>query len=710
MRWALVRNLVLLVLLTSGAILTVLVLAAYRSVDRLSETLLDATAESTDEELELFLTPVHKALEMGQDWGLAKNIDLDDVGAMNRLFMPVLGALNQVSGLVIATEDGREYFVLEEGDRLKVRERNPARWQRRFRITYWANANTQIGEEQWQELDYDPHTRPWYIGAVNLFTTPSPSAERTEGDTIQPRAHLSPKFWTKPYTFYTTQEPGITAASAWKDEQNKTVVLGVDVLLLDVSKFTRYIRAGENGFAFVLDEDNRLIGLPRHERFAESDALKAQVLTPAAVSGVPALERIVLEWQARGRAGSDVFSLDGPDGPWWAAMREHKLGVEQSIYIGVAIPESDFLAPMRKQRNQIVFISVGALLVALLMALWMSRAFKRSLAQAAEDARKLGQYVIESKIGEGAMGSVYLAHHSMLRRPTAIKVVREDAVGKSNTLARFEREAQLTAKLTHPNTIAVYDFGHTPTGVFYYAMEMLEGFALNTILQVTGAMPPGRVIFLLKQMCESLAEAHEVGLIHRDIKPGNILLTTRGANPDFVKVLDFGLVKRFDNDDAELTQANVVAGTPAYLAPEAITAPKTVGPKADIYALGCVAYSLLTNRPVFEGHSNIEVCSKHVREIPVSPSKYMSTPLSPDLESVIMDCLEKAPARRPDNAIELAKRFMRCVDASEWGPESARAWWSSQGMALQAYADAEALKRDGQAEKDRLTIDLHSRS
>ena len=341
----------------------------------------------------------------------------------------------------------------------------------------------------------------------------------------------------------------------------------------------------------------------------------------------------------------------------------------------------------------------------------MNRAFRRSLKEAADEARQLGQYIIESKLGEGAMGSVYRAHHSMLRRPTAIKVVREDAVGRSNVLARFEREAQLTSKLTHPNTIAVYDFGHTPDGVFYYAMELLDGFPLDTVVKRTGTMPPGRVIFLLKQMCESLAEAHEIGLIHRDIKPGNIMLTERGANPDFVKVLDFGLVKQFDDDDAELTQANVVAGTPAYLAPEAITAPKTVGPKADIYALGCVAYTLLTGRPVFEGRSNIEVCSKHVREIPVPLSEKLGEPLAADLEQVVMDCLEKNPTRRPAGAIDLARKLVACVDSGNWGPASARDWWASQGMALHAYADAEALKREAMAASaNQLKVDLHSRA
>ncbi|MGI9335133.1 MAG: serine/threonine protein kinase, partial [Gammaproteobacteria bacterium] len=597
-----------------------------------------------------------------------------------------------------------------EGARMRVRERDPARWGHRFRVTYWSDLRTQVGEEEWQTLDYNPHTRPWYRGAVGLLEELSSSPEYAQGDDSDAHGHRLPKFWTKPYTFFTSQEPGITAAGAWKDEQGKVTVFGMDVLLLDISRFTTDLQVGENGFAFVLDEDDRLVGLPRHAQYEEPAALRSSVLTPSSLSGTPALEQVVFDWQARGRPRADVFSLDAPGGRWWAAMRTHALGASQSIYIGVAIPESDFLAPMRRQRNHIAAISVAALLVALVMALWMSRAIKRSLKLAADEARHLGQYEIDGKIGEGAMGSVYKAHHSMLRRPTAIKVVREDKFGRSNILARFEREAQLTSKLTHPNTIAVYDFGHTPNGVFYYAMELLEGFTLSTVLKRTGPMPPGRVIFLLKQLCESLAEAHDVGLIHRDIKPGNIMLTNRGANPDFVKLLDFGLVKRFDDDDAQLTQHDAVAGTPAYLAPEAITAPTIVGPKADIYALGCVAYTLLTNRPVFEGSTNIQVCSKHVSALPTSPAKYMSESLSPDLESVILDCLQKSPAQRPENTIELAKRLMRCAQASEWGPASARAWWSSSGVALQDYADAEARKREPESLDDRLTIDLQSRS
>ena len=275
---------------------------------------------------------------------------------------------------------------------------------------------------------------------------------------------------------------------------------------------------------------------------------------------------------------------------------------------------------------------------------------RRRMEKAERTIKQLGQYTLEEKIGSGGMGSVYRARHAFLRRATAVKLLNSDNVTEGG-LARFEREVQLTSRLNHPNTIAVYDYGKTPEGVFYYAMEYLEGINLQELVKKCGPLPEGRVVAILKQVCGSLAEAHDIGLIHRDIKPENIVLTCRAGMPDFVKVLDFGLVKAADAEEtAKLTQANVTVGTPHYLSPEAVDRPDTVTALADIYAVGAVGYFLLTGTPVFSGKTVMEICMKHVRAIPDSPSQRLGHAVSPRLEALILRCLAKDPKDRPSSA------------------------------------------------------------
>jgi serine/threonine-protein kinase len=237
-------------------------------------------------------------------------------------------------------------------------------------------------------------------------------------------------------------------------------------------------------------------------------------------------------------------------------------------------------------------------------------------------AMQLGQYMLEDKIGEGGMGTVYRASHALLRRPAALKLLTGTS---GNAAERFEREVQITARLTHPNTVAVFDYGHTPDGVFYYAMEYLEGVSLEDLVGEHGAQDARRVVHVLLQACGALEEAHAAGLVHRDIKPANIMLTERGGVQDVVKVLDFGLVKESLNEtatasaDAKLSGVNTIMGTPHYLAPEGIVDPASVDGRADIYALGATAYYLLTGKVAFDGANLVEVCSKHLHEPPPSP-------------------------------------------------------------------------------------------
>ncbi len=297
------------------------------------------------------------------------------------------------------------------------------------------------------------------------------------------------------------------------------------------------------------------------------------------------------------------------------------------------------------------------------------------LQQRVREAMKLGQYTLEEKIGEGGMGAVYKASHAMLRRPTAVKLLPADKAG-ATTIARFEREVQLTSRLTHPNTVAIFDFGRTPDNIFYYAMEYLEGLTLEELVGHGGPVAPGRGIHILEQVAGALAEAHEKGIVHRDVKPANIILCERGGQPDVAKVVDFGLVKELGAQESTmLSNVNTITGTPLYLSPEAIKAADTVGPKSDLYALGAVGYFLLTGVHAFDAPTLVEVCSHHLHTRPTPPAERLGRAVPADLEAIVYACLEKDPARRPASAESVHDALLACADAGQWTTPRARQWW-----------------------------------
>ncbi len=311
------------------------------------------------------------------------------------------------------------------------------------------------------------------------------------------------------------------------------------------------------------------------------------------------------------------------------------------------------------------------------------------IAGALRQAERLGQYTLEEKIGEGGMASVYRASHVMLRRPVAIKLLHGAEITEGD-LVRFEREVQLTSQLTHPNTIAIFDYGRTPEGVFYYVMEYLDGLSLRRIVKTCGAQPEGRVIHILRQICASLEEAHGRGLIHRDIKPANVIVCERGGMQDVVKVLDFGLVKDLEGvDAAAVTSPSVITGTPHYISPEAIRSASDVDRRADIYSIGVVGYFLLTGTEMFGGLSAAEVLAKHLAEVPELPSVRLGRALDPALEQAIMACLAKDPDDRPQTAREFSDRLAACASAGAWGETEARAWWAAESARCRDLGDDE---------------------
>ena len=321
-----------------------------------------------------------------------------------------------------------------------------------------------------------------------------------------------------------------------------------------------------------------------------------------------------------------------------------------------------------------------------------------SLGQQVAKARELGSYQLGDLIGRGGMGEVYRARHRMLARSAAIKLIRPEATGhdgsnRDQLSARFRREAEAAANLRSPHTVELYDFGQTEDGTLYYAMELLDGLDLESIVRETGPLPAARVVHILRQVCESLEEAHAQGLVHRDIKPANIHLGRLGLLQDFAKVLDFGLVTAPPErgaehpDDPPLSSAvGVVRGTPAYMAPE-MALGDVVDRRADIYALGCVAYYLLTAHLVFEGGSSLQTIVKRLHEDPIPPSRRTDQPIPAALEVLVLDCLARRPDDRPATARVIRER-LALVDVNAWTEEQAAAWWQNRSSRAQTARGA----------------------
>ena len=308
-------------------------------------------------------------------------------------------------------------------------------------------------------------------------------------------------------------------------------------------------------------------------------------------------------------------------------------------------------------------------------------------------AEHLGQYTLDRKIGEGGMGSVYVAHHALLRRPAAVKILPPER-NTPDELARFEREVQSMSKLAHPNTVAVFDYGHSADGGVYYAMEYLApGIDLHVLVRTEGPQPADRTTAILAQICGALGEAHEQGLVHRDIKPGNVILCERGGMPDIAKLVDFGIAKAIGESVGE------ILGTPGYVAPEALTGGR-VGPAADLYAVGALGYFLLTGRRTFEG-TPAEICAQQIRARPDLPSRAPAIVVPSELEAIVMRCLAIDPTARFASAVELAAALRALAHAGDWDDARARAWWHAHKQRIVVSPAAPS--------PDSITIDLGER-
>jgi serine/threonine protein kinase len=469
----------------------------------------------------------------------------------------------------------------------------------------------------------------------------------------------------------------------------------------DFSRVFAAARAGESGETYAIDRHGTLLS---HSRFDDQlkqigllvdrdevqSILNLEIRDPQVdmTQGQrPTLRRAeqpltrMAAAIAEGSSGVDVTGYRDYRGTpvvgAWRWLPEYGMGIATELDVAeaerpVAILHTLFWAMFGLLTAGALAIFVFTLIVARL---------RLSARRAAVEAKQLGQYSLDEKIGEGGMGVVYRGHHAMLRRPTAIKLLNVERT-TDESIARFEREVQITSQLIHPNTIVIFDYGRTPEGVFYYAMEYLEGVNLETLVRQHGPQHEGRVIHILQQVCGSLAEAHGAGLVHRDIKPANLVLTQRGGAHDFVKVLDFGLVKALDSkQQASLTAAGSLTGTPLYLSPEAIQNPEQVDHRSDLYAVGAVGYFLVTGTPVFGGDSVVEICMKHVQATVDPPSQRLGRRVSPDLEALVLRCLSKRPEDRPQSAGELIDELEGLAAAKTWSRADARQWWQAHPVA-----------------------------
>lgn len=488
-------------------------------------------------------------------------------------------------------------------------------------------------------------------------------------------------------------------------DANLQVVAALALRIRPEREFTRILQlgqVGESGETYAINKDGRLVS---SSRFDDDlillgllpDLEDAQsILTVSArdpggnlTRGFrPKVRRSELpltKSAAAAVAGTSGINLEGvndyrgvPVVSAWRWLPKYEIGL---------ITEIDYAEAYRPLTIlRWAFFSIFGLLIASSIAIFV---FTLALARAQREAQKasieakhLGQYRLEQRLGAGAMGVVYKGHHAMLRRPTAIKMLNIDKVNETS-IQRFEREVQITCKLNNPNTVAIYDYGRTPEGVFYYAMEYLDGIDLQALVEKYGPQPEGRVIQILKAICSSLYEAHSLGLVHRDIKPANVMLNRRGGEADVVKVLDFGLVRALD-EAKQVQQSGGLTGTPLYMSPEAIQTPDLVDARSDLYAVGAIGYFLITGQPVFNARSLVELCQQHVTSLPDSPSQRLGRPVSTELECALLTCLEKTRAKRPQTARDLSTLLDRAPTAGEWTLDDAETWWGRHERAQAA--------------------------
>ncbi|MFO7905197.1 MAG: serine/threonine-protein kinase [Planctomycetota bacterium] len=411
------------------------------------------------------------------------------------------------------------------------------------------------------------------------------------------------------------------------------------------------------------------------------------------IFGLPAIFLFGLYFNMMRECATEDQMLIRPDAPWLVLMYLYAMFIPNTwrraaVVIGAMALSPIAITAVLWSTDQICAQLISAELwriISMLLILLISGVASvlgvhtiNTLRVEAFQAKQLGQYRLGQRLGAGGMGEVYLAEHQLMKRPVAIKLIRPEQAGDPRIFARFEREVRATAQLSHWNNIDIFDYGRTADGTFYYVMEYLPGLSLADLVTRHGPLPPGRAIYLLRQTCEALSEAHARGLIHRDIKPANIFAAERGHKYDVAKLLDFGMVKPLGGvDSSHLTHDGSITGSPLFMSPEQATGDSEPDERSDIYSMGVVAYYLLTGKTPFDGNQPIKILVAHAQRKPKQPS-LIRPGLPQDLEAVVLRCLAKSPADRYDSAMQLAEALDACVDADQWSAAIAADWW--QGL------------------------------
>jgi serine/threonine-protein kinase len=418
-------------------------------------------------------------------------------------------------------------------------------------------------------------------------------------------------------------------------------------------------RTGETGEAYAFDRNGYLLSQPRF-------AADAPAPSPLAAHAAQAAQGAVLD-PYRSYHGSEVIGA-------WRWLGEHALGI--AVEVGAA----EAYAPLR-YLNIAFGVVFGALVIAVFGALASAWSVIRL---SKESGRRLGAYRLGRSIGEGGMATVYLAQHDLLKRPTAVKLLKP-ARATDEMIARFEREVQLASSLSHPNTVEIFDYGRTRDGLFYYAMEYLDGMTVAELLQRQSPLPVPRVIHILQQVCAALAEAHARDIVHRDIKPENIMVCRYGGVYDFVKILDFGLVKHIsEKHSRDLTRTLRILGTPLYMAPERLRNPADVDPRTDVYAVGALAFLMLTGRKLFESSNDLELTTKVLNEEPPRAAEVAPQPIPTELDLIVTSCVEKKRELRPQRIADLAEAFQALAMEHRWTQRDAQEWWNAMADSVES--------------------------
>jgi hypothetical protein len=510
-------------------------------------------------------------------------------------------------------------------------------------------------------------------------------------------------------------------------------IVGALALIINPDKeFSRILsvaRSGRSGETYAFDQTGLMISHSRFDKQLKQLGLLDQTNNSSALN---------LRLHDPGGDLTQGFHLPDSDPSTWPLIRlvasavdgEDELDVVPSRdYRGVPVvgascwlPQFGFgvatqinadeaYRPLRVLQLVFVVLVLFLLLCAtgLFVFSYANLAWRQRLNAAELKLKQLGQYTLEEKVGEGGMGVVYRARHALLRRDTAVKLLLPDRANAA-AVARFEREVCLTCQLTHPNTIQVYDYGHTPEGIFYYAMEYLRGVNLHDLATRFGPQPESRVIYILVQICDSLAEAHALGLIHRDIKPGNVFLCRRGGVADCVKVLDFGLVREYRAEPVEPANPEAgqeLEGTPWFMPPEAIQASAPSDPRSDLYSMGALGYFLLSGCFIFEAETIAEIHEKQLSASPLPLCQRTTNPVSREMEELLLCCLAKDMNQRPASALELRALLLALPEATGWTPEARATWWACYERQMVAIPEGTAV--DAPSPMPSVGIDFTSR-